>query len=137
MKNIGENIKLYRKLRNYDQKALADVLDVSDKTISSWECGRTEPKMGMIEKLADALSISKAHLIGIESPKIDYVMEVDKGPGYHRPKFVVEVQPNKEKMQDATLERLVTYFELIQNKDKEALLDYAAFLASKNKGGLT
>jgi len=66
MSIISENIKRVRIEKHMEQKDLADKLNVSNKTVSSWECGRTEPRMGMIEKLCQALGCTKADLI--ESP---------------------------------------------------------------------
>lgn len=63
MSIISENIKRVRIEKHMEQKDLADKLNVSNKTVSSWECGRTEPRMGMIEKLCQALSCTKADLI--------------------------------------------------------------------------
>ena len=60
---IGENIKKFRLAYNMEQKELADKLHVSSKTVSSWECGRTEPKMGMIEDLAVVFGVSKTDII--------------------------------------------------------------------------
>lgn len=62
--NIGENIKLLREQRNLKQSELAEELGVSDKTVSSWEINRTEPKMGMIEKICSVLGCKKADIIG-------------------------------------------------------------------------
>ena len=61
--NIGENIKRFRTALKMEQKELAEKLHVSDKTVSSWECGRTEPKMGMIEDMAQIFNITKSELI--------------------------------------------------------------------------
>ena len=36
---IGKFIAKTRKAQNMTQKQLADVLSISDKTISKWECG--------------------------------------------------------------------------------------------------
>ena len=36
---IGKFITEERKRKNYTQKQLADILVVSDRTISKWECG--------------------------------------------------------------------------------------------------
>ena len=63
---IGENIKNWRELRNLTQSDLASILKVSDKTVSSWEVNRTEPKMGMVEKICKALSCKKTDIIGEE-----------------------------------------------------------------------
>lgn len=62
--SIGSNIKKWREFRNYKQTELAEMLGVSDKTVSSWEINRTEPKMGMIEKLCIALECKKTDIIG-------------------------------------------------------------------------
>lgn len=60
---IGKNIKYYRKLNNYSQSDLAKILQISNKTISSWEIDRTEPNMGMVEKMCSVLGCNKTELI--------------------------------------------------------------------------
>ena len=61
---IGDNIKKYRTLRGLSQLELANLMNVSQKTISSWEIGRTEPNMGMVERLALLLGVRKSDLLG-------------------------------------------------------------------------
>lgn len=61
---VGERIKEYRKLRGLSQVELAELIHVSQRTISSWEVGRTEPNMGAIEMLSAVLSCRKTDLIG-------------------------------------------------------------------------
>ena len=60
---IGKNIRNVRKELKIGQKELADMLHISDKTVSSWEVGRTEPNMEMIEAMATALKIEKTDII--------------------------------------------------------------------------
>ncbi len=62
--SIGANIKMWREKRNFKQSDLAEKLGVSDKTVSSWEINRTEPKMGMIEKICIVLNCKKTDIIG-------------------------------------------------------------------------
>lgn len=62
--SIGSNIKKWRELRNLKQAELAELVGVSDKTVSSWEINRTEPKMGMVEKICSALQCKKTDIIG-------------------------------------------------------------------------
>lgn len=64
--SIGDNIKKWREHRNLKQSELAEMLGVSDKTVSSWEINRTEPKMGMVEKISSALHCKKTDIIGID-----------------------------------------------------------------------
>ena len=61
---IGDNIKKVRESRGLKQSELAELVKVSDKTVSSWEINRTEPKMGMIEKICQALNCKKTDIIG-------------------------------------------------------------------------
>ena len=61
---FGDNLRKWRELRDMTQAELAELLHVSDKTISSWEVARTEPSMGMIERIAVVLKCSKSELIG-------------------------------------------------------------------------
>ena len=68
--SIGDNIKRLREARNLKQSDLADMLGVSDKTISSWEINRTEPKMGMVEKISIALNCKKTDIIGISEQEL-------------------------------------------------------------------
>lgn len=62
--SIGDNIKKWREIRNLKQAELAEIVGVSDKTVSSWEINRTEPKMGMVEKISVALNCKKTDIIG-------------------------------------------------------------------------
>lgn len=60
----GHIIKYYRKLRGFTQAELADMINVSEKTISSWEVDRTEPNMEAVELLSKALDAPKSELVG-------------------------------------------------------------------------
>ncbi|MFR7589871.1 MAG: helix-turn-helix domain-containing protein [Longibaculum sp.] len=64
MSTLSENIKRYRENQNMTQDELGELLLVSGKTISSWEKGRSEPKIDMIEKLGKIFHCSSSHLIG-------------------------------------------------------------------------
>lgn len=61
---VGDNIKKIRTDRGMTQSYIADKLNVSDKTISSWEKNRTEPNMAYVEMLADVFSCRKSEIIG-------------------------------------------------------------------------
>ncbi len=71
---ISENIKILRTKYNLSQKDLALIAGVSDKAVSTWERGTKEPRMGVIQKIADHFGLMKSNLIeddgmkGIESP---------------------------------------------------------------------
>lgn len=59
----GNTIRMLRERRQYTQKELADILAVSDKTISKWENGRGYPDIAILVPLANALGVNIAELI--------------------------------------------------------------------------
>lgn len=56
-------IKELREKQHMTQSQLADILHVSDKTISKWETGRGLPDVSLIEPLAAALKVSLPELL--------------------------------------------------------------------------
>lgn len=72
---IGENIRMLRQKRNISQKELAETIHVRPQTVSSWEVNRTEPNMGAIELLADALHCRKSDIIGDRTQDIALTTE--------------------------------------------------------------
>ena len=67
---ICDNIKRLRQLRNMTQGELAEAIHVKRQTISSWEVNRTEPNIGIVELLAQALQCRKSDIIGEEANDI-------------------------------------------------------------------
>ena len=59
----GKVIKELREKNGLTQKNLAEMLQVSDKTVSKWENERGLPDIGIISELAEALHISVAELL--------------------------------------------------------------------------
>lgn len=60
---IGEMIKSLREKYKFNQEELGRKINVSGKTISSWEISRTEPNMGYVQQLADIFNVSTDFLI--------------------------------------------------------------------------
>ena len=63
MLTLGEKIKKIRLSNNLKQNELAEMLFVSEKTISSWENNRTIPDLNMIYKICDYFKKSFYYLI--------------------------------------------------------------------------
>lgn len=55
-------IKSLREAKKLTQRELAEILSVSDKTVSKWETGRGLPDISLLEPLSAALEISVAEL---------------------------------------------------------------------------
>lgn len=60
---ISKQIKEHRNLKKFTQKDLGELLNVSDKTISSWETGRTYPDIQLIVKMSDIFDVSLDELL--------------------------------------------------------------------------
>lgn len=63
---IGRFIAETRKSQQLTQRQLADLLSVSDKTISKWECGKGLPEVSLMLPLCDALHITVNDLLSGE-----------------------------------------------------------------------
>ncbi|BAL61895.1 helix-turn-helix domain-containing protein [Melissococcus plutonius] len=55
---LSVQLKSWRNKNGWTQKDLAEKLNVSDKTISSWETGRTYPDISMLLNLSELFNIS-------------------------------------------------------------------------------
>ena len=64
---FSERLKNYRRAKNLTQQELADLLGVSNKTISRWESGGY-PDLGMLVPLARALGVTADDLLDGEKP---------------------------------------------------------------------
>lgn len=68
---IGEFIFTCRKEKGLTQSQLAEILGVSDKSISRWENGKTMPDLSLYEPLCKALDIQISELLYAKKMK-DY-----------------------------------------------------------------
>lgn len=59
----GAMIRRLRERRGMTQQQLATRVDVGDKAVSRWECGRGYPDITLLEPLALALGVSVAELV--------------------------------------------------------------------------
>lgn len=59
-----ESIKRLRQARNWTQEQLAEKLGVARSTVTQWESGWSQPRMGMVRKLADVFGVTPSAVIG-------------------------------------------------------------------------
>lgn len=67
---VGKFISTNRKLKHMTQRELADILGISDKTISKWETGNGLPEVSLMLPLCEALDISVNELLSGEKLSI-------------------------------------------------------------------
>ncbi|QUL57525.1 helix-turn-helix domain-containing protein [Paenibacillus tritici] len=71
MKTIAfaTNLTKFREARGFSKSELGRRIGVSDVSIGYWESGKSEPKMGSVQQLADALGVTLEELVYESSDK--------------------------------------------------------------------
>lgn len=75
MSTLNERIKLRRKELGLTQKELADMLSISDKTVSRWESSNQMPDAILIPEIAQCLQMTLNELYGIYEDKVAYTSD--------------------------------------------------------------
>lgn len=76
---IGAFIAMLRREKGYTQRELAVRLELSEKTISKWECGKGLPEVANMEPLRRLLGISVNELLaGERIPILDLLKKMDE-----------------------------------------------------------
>ncbi len=132
LNKIGKFISEERKKKNYTQKQLADILNISDRTISKWECGKGFPEVSLLQPLCKALGISVNELLtGERLDKENYMKKAEQKMVH----LVEEKKENRTKLILILLMGLIsiisfvtlivvvnTYAEVISNQAKGILV---------------
>lgn len=76
--HLGNRIAHLRKKKGWTQNDLADLIFVTDKTVSSWELNRTEPSLETLVKLSELFACSIGYLIygDIEKSNIETEIKI-------------------------------------------------------------
>ena len=132
LNKIGKFISEERKKKNYTQKQLADILKVSNRTISKWECGKGFPEVSLLQPLCKALGISVNELLtGERLDKENYMKKAEQKMVH----LVEEKKENRTKLILILIMGLIsiisfvtlivvviTYTEVISNQGKSILV---------------
>lgn len=70
-RNIGSIIKKYRTSRGMSQAELGKILNVSNRTISSWETNRTEPDPESVDMMVCIFGCKRGDLFGYEKVEVN------------------------------------------------------------------
>ena len=77
--NVGGFIQQLRKDKGMTQKELAEIIGMSDKTISKWESGNSLPDTSVLVSLCEVLDISVNELLSCEKiPPEDYSKKAEE-----------------------------------------------------------
>lgn len=92
---IGKFIAGERKAKGLTQRQLADVLSISDKTVSKWECGKGLPEVSLMLPLCETLNITVNDLLsGERVSEVDYQRKAEE----NMMDLMKENQENKKRM---------------------------------------
>ena len=92
---IGRFVAETRKQRNLTQRQLADLLSISDKTVSKWECGKGLPEVSLMLPLCEILGITVNDLLsGQRVPTEDYQTKAEE----NMMDLMKENEENKQRM---------------------------------------
>ena len=62
-KSMGETISTLRKEKGMTQKELADMLNITDKAVSKWENGTSDPSTTNLMAIAKLFGVSTEELL--------------------------------------------------------------------------
>ncbi len=86
MDDTGYRLKRLRRTRGLSQRALARAAGVSNATVSLIENGRSDPSLGMLKRILDAMSVSVADFFALDMPseeqvcfRADELSEISRG----------------------------------------------------------
>lgn len=135
--SIGKNIEILRKKNNLKQSELGAKLHVTNKTISSWENGRTEPNIGMIEKMCSIFNCSKTDIIdglNIDAKtvltRIDHAIDMLNACEDDRDaEFFAKIS------KDRTFMKYIGVLFSLKDEFKEQVYDYIEYTLNKEKNG--
>ena len=101
---IGKFIASERKRKGYTQRQLADILEISDKTISKWERGNGFPDVSLLLPLCNELDITVNELLcGERVSEEDYQKKAEE----NMVSMIKEREENKKKVICTTITGLI------------------------------
>lgn len=127
MKTIGEKIQILREELNLNQRELADLVGITEATLSRYENNKREPKGLILAKLAKTLNVSTDYLLDDTlTKKIPY--------GNHNElsqNEIIDIEKEAEKMISSIeeMDNLMLCGNTVDDEDKEYLKQaYQKFL---------
>ena len=92
---IGKFLSDERKAKGYTQKQLSELLGISDKTISKWECGNGFPEASLLLPLCNELEITVNELLtGERISQQNYMKKAEE----NMVNMIREKEENKQKI---------------------------------------
>ncbi len=142
MKNtlLSKRLKELRKIHNYTQDYVADVLGMTRQTYSHYETGRRNPSPETIYKLATLYNVSVDELLHLMiKTENDPDDEKPKAPQYNDSlssylEYFNDPYHQKKHQYNTVLEKeLLYFFQMISESDQKELIEIAKIKARKKE----
>lgn len=107
---IGQFIATMRKEQTLTQRELADILSISDKTVSKWECGKGLPEVSLMLPLCSVLHITVNDLLsGGKIAETDYRKQAEE----NMMSLMKENEENKKRMAMSVICGIITIIAVV------------------------
>ena len=121
---LGHRIRHFRKHAELTLAELGAIVDKPVPYLSQLENGRIEPKIGLLNSLADSLDVTVAELVDSSPPNRRAELELALEQAQAEPRYqqmgLPHLQPNA-KVSNDVLEHLVALWNAVPNSDGRAL----------------
>lgn len=131
---IGEKIKESRITAKMSQQELADILEIKCAGISQWETDKRTPKISSLRKIANALGIGLAELLGLPPENSESVRKLELAISANEKKLQAMKEDNEGVSSEdiASFENIIKGFEgALEDLILPAKLEHQADLAKK------
>ncbi len=135
---LAQRLKELRKVYNYTQDYVADVLETTRQTYSHYETGKRKPSTATIYKLASLYGISVDDLLHLSIEYDPNVFYEAPGPSTSSESLSAYLEyfndpKNQKKYQfHSNLEKeLLYYFQKISDQDKREIIEFTKIKASR------
>lgn len=107
-----KQIKELRRIKGYSQAQLADMLGVSQATLSGWELDKWNPDMNMIYKIAKLFNVSMGYLLGWENESL-------KPQTFYSDKSLpIELIESAKDLSPEEIAEVIDFIEFLKSKQK-------------------
>ena len=103
-------LKELREIRKMSQAELADILDVAQQTVASWERGKSSPNYELLQRIADYFHVSTDYILGREEKRLPFAALPVVG---NIIKMLAALSPQKQ-------EQAASYIAFLAQDDKKA-----------------
>lgn len=112
---LKNTLKKERHRMGYTQKQLAQLLNVSQQTVGSWEVGRTEPDAKTLTKLSNVFNVSVDYLTGNDTltSQQEHLTTINDAVNTHLGEDISIMFKDINDWDEEKIKKLKTFIELI------------------------